>query len=783
MKAGTISLCLIARNEGENIGRCIRSAGDFVDEVVVVDTGSADDTVEIARSLGARVVEAEWKGDFSAARNVSLDHAGGEWIFFLDCDEELTPESGPELRKVIQNTGYEAFFVLVTNPTETGVELTFPSIRLFRNRKCFRFTGRIHEQIVNSIVQHYGQDCIGETRITIIHRGYDTGFANIRAKILRNLEILKTYRDDEKDGFFYYNLGTEYLRLGERKKALENFLIALGLTKPAQTYGPILVKRTMTTLMELHRYRDAVRQLRYYQGIYREFTDLVLLEAVCHLNCGRYSAARSRLEDYLAMPSPPVWYPTEKVWRGSSAQEFLDRVRGLSIGERRPSLSVCIIGRDEAGLVGRSIQSVNEIAGEVIFVDTGSTDRSAAVAYQMGANVYNFPWDDDFAAARNFATGKAKGDWILVLDADEVLPDESRKSIVDLLRNPRHEGYVLKICTFLDRNLSPASCQVKGACRLFRNRHYRYQGAVFEDVTRSIVTSGATITPVDITIYHLHCLAEDETIARKRKWKTAAIERGLAAKPRKLAYAMGLEAFYARDFALAADQFARAGNTGGARPADFYYFYALSLVNVGRYFLAEGLLDEGVRLFPDYTDLFYLKAISHFMEGKTNQAEALLRRCLAMGDAPWDKYIASPGAGSFLALCTLGTIYAQKGDIDKALAMFIKAAAMPGACEEALERITFLCRRLSVPPEHFLEKLGMYNSRSLSTASRALTKMGRFGESLRYLNLAGRLVAQEPPPRDFSHILRALNFLLAGFSRHIARGLPENSPLRSQLVI
>ena len=196
-----------------------------------------------------------------------------------------------------------------------------------------------------------------------------------------------------------------------------------------------------------------------------------------------------------------------------------------------------------------------------------------------------------------------------------------------------------------------------------------------------------------------------------------------------------------------------------------------------------GLLDEGVRLFPDYTDLFYLKAIGHFMQGETDRAEALLCRCLAMGDAPWEKYVASPGAGSFLALCTLGTIYAQKGDIDNALAMFVRAAGMPGAYEEALERITFVCRRLSVPPEHFLEKHGMRNSRSLSTASRALTKMGRFGESLRYLDLAGRLVAQAPPPRDFGYMLQALDFLLAGFSRHIKRGLPENSPLCSRLVI
>src|SRR5262249_30962404 len=84
-----VSLCMIVRDEEANLPRCLRSAADLVDEMVVVDTGSADGTREFARRLGARVVDFAWVDSFAAARNASLDHATGEWIFWLDADEYL----------------------------------------------------------------------------------------------------------------------------------------------------------------------------------------------------------------------------------------------------------------------------------------------------------------------------------------------------------------------------------------------------------------------------------------------------------------------------------------------------------------------------------------------------------------------------------------------------------------------------------------------------------------------------------------------------------------------
>src|SRR3990172_9025878 len=88
----TISLCMIVKNEEEHVARCLQSVKDVADEIIVIDTGSTDATVKIARSFGARVSKFKWIDDFSAARNFGLGKATKEWIFIMDADDVLPPE-------------------------------------------------------------------------------------------------------------------------------------------------------------------------------------------------------------------------------------------------------------------------------------------------------------------------------------------------------------------------------------------------------------------------------------------------------------------------------------------------------------------------------------------------------------------------------------------------------------------------------------------------------------------------------------------------------------------
>ncbi len=108
---------MIVRDEEEMLPGCLAPLRDVVDEIVVVDTGSTDATVEIAESFGARVVHFPWNGSFADARNVSIEAATGDWIMYLDADEHMEPGDAPQLRDLLHRTWREGFYLVETNYT------------------------------------------------------------------------------------------------------------------------------------------------------------------------------------------------------------------------------------------------------------------------------------------------------------------------------------------------------------------------------------------------------------------------------------------------------------------------------------------------------------------------------------------------------------------------------------------------------------------------------------------------------------------------------------------
>src|SRR3954463_8364763 len=257
----TLSLCMIVKDEEEMLPRCLAAAKPAVDEIVVVDTGSTDRTVEIAESFGARVLHHEWNGSFSDARNVSLDAATGDWIMYLDADEVLVEEDAARLRALTGHTWREAFSLVETNYTgdaEDGTAMTHNALRMFRNRPEYRFKGRLHEQMAYAL-PGYLTERIEYTQLRIEHYGYLGVVRDAKDKSRRNLELLQQQvAEGMESAFQSFNLGSEYLALGELETSVEHFEKAWRMleTDPGRTVYPYvatLANRFVTTLRVISR--------------------------------------------------------------------------------------------------------------------------------------------------------------------------------------------------------------------------------------------------------------------------------------------------------------------------------------------------------------------------------------------------------------------------------------------------------------------------------------------------------------------------------------------------
>lgn len=241
----TISLCMIVKNEEEFLPRCLDSVKDYVDEIIIVDTGSTDRTVEIANDFVAKVFDHPWEGDFSKARNYSLKYATCDWVLILDADEEMNKDDAPKLRDIVENSDYTAILFVIRNKYKNSTQESYANmIRLFKN-----FSGVYYEGIVHNTIKSSGK-CL-ESSLSIIHHGYNLSEDNMKEKFLRTTTLLKKQvKTDPNNPVPHQYLGISYI--GEKmydeaitagKKALEiaeeegfvlkNFLVSYYVTSAA----------------------------------------------------------------------------------------------------------------------------------------------------------------------------------------------------------------------------------------------------------------------------------------------------------------------------------------------------------------------------------------------------------------------------------------------------------------------------------------------------------------------------------------------------------------------
>ena len=221
-----LSLCMIVKNEERFLRNCLESTRDVVDEIIIVDTGSTDTTIAIAREYGAKIIQHPWNDDFSEARNVSLKHATGNWALWLDADEEIAPGSGIHFRRAMENAPPKlgGFLVMFNNwltsaTRRPGSEVAVHhALRLFRLQPGVQFEGRIHEQNLRSL-QELGYEYGKVEGLTIDHFGYAGEIMSLRNKHERFISMLKREVEenpiDEFRNFQLFNLGNAYFTAGD----------------------------------------------------------------------------------------------------------------------------------------------------------------------------------------------------------------------------------------------------------------------------------------------------------------------------------------------------------------------------------------------------------------------------------------------------------------------------------------------------------------------------------------------------------------------------------------
>ena len=209
-----ISLCMIARNEEKDLPRCLERVKDYVDEIVLVDTGSTDRTVEIAESFGARVLHRPWDDDFSAPRNLGLEAAKGDWILILDADEVVDEQSLPKLRSLLSVDCACGYHIRFVNDHESGQSTGITMVRLFRNLPGIRYENTIHEQVIPSLMERAEADnlLLLNSKIEVMHFGYTDEQMQSKGKIQRNKGLFeKQLERDPDDVYSLYKYG-DFLR-------------------------------------------------------------------------------------------------------------------------------------------------------------------------------------------------------------------------------------------------------------------------------------------------------------------------------------------------------------------------------------------------------------------------------------------------------------------------------------------------------------------------------------------------------------------------------------------
>lgn len=398
-----VSLCMIVRNESRFLADCLRSAAPYVAEMIVVDTGSTDDTIAIGEACGARMLRAAWTDDFAAARNISLAAAGQPWILVLDADERLAAASVETWAALLDDSSKQGYYVKLHSWVESSSGagtgsmsvVTDAVCRLFRNDERVRFRGIIHEEAASSMIELGGEESIGHAAgIEIWHEGYRDEIIAERGKYERNGRLLSlALAGEPNDPLLRYAAGTELFTAGRYSDALTWLepLLEAAIVQD-QGYGSDLLLKIVYGCRAAGRLHDAARYAKVGALRYPDFADMhtargeVLLDlddAEAALGCAVAAASIGEVPPYYSTAEGAGTYRSrylggaalERLYRfDEAAQAYVSALAHKP--DYRPAWQRLLL----LGLLHAPIRGYWRQAGEWFGVATASEGGEASVA-------------------------------------------------------------------------------------------------------------------------------------------------------------------------------------------------------------------------------------------------------------------------------------------------------------------------------------------------------------------------------------------------------------------
>jgi glycosyltransferase involved in cell wall biosynthesis len=352
-----LSCCIIVKNEAHRLQHLLRNISSISDQIVVVDTGSTDNTVQVAGDMGAEVTLFPWIDSFSDARNKSLECASHPWVFYLDADDYLPESSLQSLKDLKKEDPTKAYYSFVIRSTQDGITgISSAQIRMFPNMEGLKFRYRVHEQIRSALIQK-GIPIV-PTDIEVIRTGY-TDRRIVADKQRRNLELLKKdLADCPRDGFLHYLTGMAWLDLKNPALAKDEFIKAweLSVSDPEKrniALGAALELADMTLKKRQAGHAEALRWLERAESLEKEHPRCLYLRGRLNYEKGYLEKALKPLKYLMECQKPSFLLPLDITMLKTTGAALMGQIY-LKTG--RPQEAVAILNQAEL-LLKKSVTS------------------------------------------------------------------------------------------------------------------------------------------------------------------------------------------------------------------------------------------------------------------------------------------------------------------------------------------------------------------------------------------------------------------------------------------